>query len=188
MVSNCPETISKYIKDESLYKNREAERDKFYDHNMKLLEKTILEIKQLEGRLAKCTSSAKDNSHYVVSAMPYLNQSAYYEKYCHSDEFQTAVNSSVIEAPKILSNHSVVSYSKKQCSSVNTSLLLSSSKKVIKSFNKNTPKQIASSHKYTSIKKAPIPVSNAKKPKCTNCLVLLARGFSSANCPCHKRI
>ena len=47
-------------------------------------------------------------------------------------------------------------------------------------------KQLMGAVKKATIKKAEAPLKK-KAMKCANCTNLLARGFSSANCPCHRR-
>jgi hypothetical protein len=177
----CPETVSKYVKDETLYKSRAAERDKFYDHNMKLLEQTLLEIKQLESKLNSNAISIHDT--IANPAIPsYLNQSLYYDRICHPDESFT--NNEGKSASIIFScNKAIKERVAKPCNSVNTSLIQSGNKKP--GIKRSTPKQALPTQPHSTIK-AHMPKAIFRKPKCSNCMILLARGFSSANCPCHK--
>ena len=147
---------------------------------MKLLEQTLLEIKQLESKL-----SCHPISVHAANANPimpsYVNQSLYYDKICHPDELAT-INED-ISASIILSCHKGVKERvTKPCNSVNTSFIQSGNKKL--TVKRSTPKQVLPP--MLSISKTSLPKAIARKPKCSNCMILLARGFSSANCPCHK--
>ena len=201
---NPYESVTKCL-NEDVYRKRMQNRDIFYKQNLKILQQTFDDIRELEAQLSNQTyqDTCRHMDLYTDQSFKNISQEVKTnsEKAQDLNEISTKKNSIKGRSESTLKSSSV-SYMKRipeSCSilkkmvgnnwkvrqSVKTSIMDDECNVEIK-------KAMKAAHIKSgkSLKKIIAPektTSKNKNVRCSNCIVLLARGFSSANCPCHRK-
>ena len=175
------------------------DRDTFYKQNLKILQQTFDDIRELEAQLSNQTYQDTGRLMNAYTDQSFKNISQEVGK--NSERVQGSMikknslkrrsesilqSSSVSYMERIPESGSIVKKVPEVGESVKTSIMENCE------YNVEIKKAMNATHINSgkSLKEKVSPKKSASKNKsirCSNCIVLLARGFSSANCPCHRK-